>query len=380
MGGRTHTPLRRNAADNLGRGSSLFVHARPLAKILATQTLNLAYKVGLYRILSTLYGGQGVIFSLHRVIEANQQAFNPHQKIGADVLDELLGTVRRLGWEIVSIDEVHRRLTVQKDQDRRSELERGRFACFTFDDGYVDNLTLALPLFRKHQAPLCLFAATGLIERELFYWWGANEDLVLRSDRIELPATDDSGPRVLWARDSTEKVLAYRALDELCHKSGAALFPTLRQLYYKVGINPHDSLDRDALTPSQVREMASDPLVTIGSHSVTHERLSPMTEEAVRFEMQESRRKLENWSGTNIRHFAYPFGRSDACGAREFAIAKQSGFKTAVTTRQGNIFAEHSNYLECLPRRSIPISQFGLRNVLFGVQTVVQNDCRFQTN
>lgn len=358
----------------------MLVRLRRLGKVFAVRTLNLAYEAGLYRSVSAIYGGRGVIFSLHRVVEQGQSAFNPHQKLRADVLDDILGAVRRLGWEIVSIDDVHRRLTEEADPARKNDVERRRFACFTFDDGYVDNLTLALPIFRKHQAPLSLFVATGIVERQLFYWWGANEELVLRSDRIELPPIGESGPRVLEARCGAEKVLAYQTLDELCHKSGAALFPVLRQLYDQVGISPLEILDRDALTTAQVMKMASDPLVTIGSHSMAHERLSLMAEEAVLFEMQESRRKLENWSDTQIRHFAYPFGRSDACGPREFAIAKQSVFRTAVTTRQGNIFPEHSNFLECLPRRTIPISQFALRNVLFGVETVLRNECRFQSD
>lgn len=35
-------------------------------------------------------------------------------------------------------------------------------------------------------------------------------------------------------------------------------------------------------------------------------------------------------------------------------MVKNAGFKTATTTRIGNIFPEHKDHLECLPR--IPIS------------------------
>jgi hypothetical protein len=44
---------------------------------------------------------------------------------------------------------------------------------------------------------------------------------------------------------------------------------------------------------------------------------------------------------------------------REFQIVKDCGFKTATTTRNGNIFASHKNNLECLPR--IPVSGAELR-------------------
>src|SRR5260370_5883622 len=110
--------------------------ARRLGRIFAVPTLNLAYEAGLYRILSAIYGGRGVIFSLHRVVQPGQFAFNPMYKIRADILDDLVGVVRRLGWEIVSIDDMHQRLTAQAGAARSRRTERRRFACFTFDDGY----------------------------------------------------------------------------------------------------------------------------------------------------------------------------------------------------------------------------------------------------
>ena len=360
---------------------TMFCVPRALTKGAAISTLNLGYNLGVYRMLGASYGGCGVIFSLHRVVEAGQPALNPAYKLRADVLDDILGTVRDLGWDIVTIDEMHRHLLAHRvaRSDKKFAGHR-RMACFTIDDGYVDTLTVALPLFRKHQAPLAVFIATDIVERSLFYWWGCNEELALRNERIELPHINGSIPAVLLARTYTEKIAAYQTLDQLCHKSGDSLFPLLRQLYKRYGIDAERILDRDALTVSQARELALDPLVTIGSHGVSHRRLSQMTEEDVARDMKKGREKLKSWSEVDVGHFAYPFGRADACGPREFAIAKQIGFKTALTTRQGNIFPEHCDYLQCLPRRVVPLSRFALRNILYGVQTILENDSKFQTN
>ncbi len=345
----------------------------------AVPILNLAYYSGLYRIVGSFYGGCGVIFSLHRVAEPGRPTLYPGYVIHADVLDDILETVRRLGWEIVSIDEVYHHLAANACPSRAGSNGPRRFACFTSDDGYADNLTLALPVFRKHGVPLCVYITTGQVERSIFYWVGTNEELVFKSGRIDLPPIGDSGPRTLWARNFEEKLIAYRTLDELCHRLGDAFFPILREIYKRQGIDAQRNLDRDALTLAQARELASDRLVTIGCHCVRHERLSRMTEGEARREMEEGHRTLENWLSVEVRHLSYPFGRSDACGPREFALARQAGFKTAVTTRQGNIFPEHRSYLECLPRRSIPLSRFKLRNVLFGVETILHNAQRLQT-
>jgi peptidoglycan/xylan/chitin deacetylase (PgdA/CDA1 family) len=54
-----------------------------------------------------------------------------------------------------------------------------------------------------------------------------------------------------------------------------------------------------------------------------------------------------------IEHFAYPYGDKTAAAAREFALARNAGFKTAVTTRPGMIFSSAADHLTALPRVSL---------------------------
>ena len=46
--------------------------------------------------------------------------------------------------------------------------ESDRLTAITFDDGYRDNLTVALPLLEKYQLPMTLFVVAGFIGREGF--------------------------------------------------------------------------------------------------------------------------------------------------------------------------------------------------------------------
>ncbi len=52
-------------------------------------------------------------------------------------------------------------------------------------------------------------------------------------------------------------------------------------------------------------------------------------------------------------HLAYPYGSAEAAGAREFRLAKELGYRTAVTTRKGLVYAEHGEHLTALPRVSL---------------------------
>ena len=105
-------------------------------------------------------------------------------------------------------------------------------------------------------------------------------------------------------------------------------------------------------------ELAADPLVTIGAHTVNHPILTKLDDKAVRFELASSRDVIEAALGRRPEHLAYPVGDRSAAGPREFQIAAELGFKTAVTTRPGVIFraARASTSPRCRGFRSTAIS------------------------
>ncbi len=73
--------------------------------------------------------------------------------------------------------------------------------------------------------------------------------------------------------------------------------------------------------------------ITIGSHCLTHRPLAGLSDEAVRAELVESRFRLEAAAGGPVEHLAYPFG---SYGRREVLMARDAGYRTAVSTRRGN--------------------------------------------
>ncbi len=99
--------------------------------------------------------------------------------------------------------------------------------------------------------------------------------------------------------------------------------------------------------------MAKHPLCTIGVHTLTHPRLAKHDEDFARRELSESRKIIEAHIGKDARHLAYPVGDPSSAGAREFKLAEELGFASAVTTRPGMIFPQHQTQLMALPRLSI---------------------------
>jgi peptidoglycan/xylan/chitin deacetylase (PgdA/CDA1 family) len=104
---------------------------------------------------------------------------------------------------------------------------------------------------------------------------------------------------------------------------------------------------------NEIAELARDPLVTIGAHTVNHVMLAKVTDGQARNELKISRDVIAASLGKAPEHLAYPFGDPTTAGPREFRIAAELGFKTAVTTRPGVLFAEHAGHLTALPRISL---------------------------
>jgi peptidoglycan/xylan/chitin deacetylase (PgdA/CDA1 family) len=328
------------------------------------------YGTGLYHALGMRYAGRGVILMFHRVCPDHTDIVYPGYMVPIGLIDTLVQSVRRAGWDIIGLDDIPARL------DQRNTR---RFVCFTFDDGYADNYTLALPVFRQHQAPMAVYIATGFLTRSVLYWWGALEALVWTSDTVDVPGLNGALPTRLPAVTLAEKRAAYDALDELGHQAGERFFDAMQPQWQQAGIDPRALLNRDALTVEQARALAADPLVTIGAHTITHPRLAKLVAHEAEREIAGSRAALEQTLGTAVRHFAYPFGGANACGPREFEMAAQAGFRTAVTTRRGNVFPAHASHLHALPRRNVPMSRRHLLNALFGLETLRRREPIFRT-
>ncbi len=295
-----------------------------------------AHVSGLSRLLAARYRGCGMIFALHSVVDDG--AFYPDDTLRCPVsqLERSLRWLRKQGVEFVSLDEAVRRL---------SQAGRRPFAAFTFDDGYADNLTHALPVMERFEAPFTVYVTTGMVTRQIDAWWFGLAALVRAQRRIELPELKCT----FECPDRASKKRAFRAIEAAIHKDFGAL-TAVRAAIADHRIDCDALVDREALTEQQLRQLARHPLVTIGGHTTTHRNLAQASPASVRWEMAENRKFLQETTQKPVDHFAYPFGHERACGSREAAIARNVGFRTATTTRLGALFPQHADHLHALPR------------------------------
>ena len=123
--------------------------------------------------MAPLTRGIGAIFMLHHVRPELPGSFEPNRilKVTPKFLEEVISQVRASGFQIVSLDEAHFRL-IEGDYGKP-------FVCFTFDDGYRDNLEYAYPIFKRHNLPFAIYVPTDYADGHGDLWWLALEKVIV---------------------------------------------------------------------------------------------------------------------------------------------------------------------------------------------------------
>ena len=308
--------------------------------------LEALYFSGAHVLLRPIFSGVGAIFMLHHVRPQREGAFQPnrHLEITPDFLRAMLGHLRARGIDIVTMDEVHQRLIERNF--------KSRFACFTLDDGYRDNRDHALPVMREFEAPVTVYVASDFAQGSGRLWWIALEMAVAKADTVEM-TMGGVATRLDTPTAQAKQAAFDRLHDWLRTLSEYDLQREITALCARHGIDQAAICRGLCMSWDELKTFSADPLVTIGAHSITHCNLARQSETIARDELTVSRARIEESLQRPAIHLAYPYGDKPAAGPREFALARASGYKTAVTTRPGMVFPESAGHMTALPRVSL---------------------------
>jgi peptidoglycan/xylan/chitin deacetylase (PgdA/CDA1 family) len=240
--------------------------------------------------------------------------------------DELIGyLVRR--FEIIPLREALERAAARTLD--------GRTLSITFDDGYADNFTQALPVLERHGAPATFFVASSYIDGGRMW----NDSIIETLRRLPEGQTRvegfDEGTLELNGWDS-RNTAASRIINAWKH-----LPPTERQsrvdrLAERVSGLPDDLM----MTREQLRGLAASRFAEIGGHTRTHPILAAIDDASAASEIEGGKRDLEEWTQQEVRLFAYPNGKLGRDYAAEHAaIARAAGFEAALATDWGTLDA-----------------------------------------
>lgn len=130
----------------------------------------------LRRLNNLIHPKMGEVWMLHRVVE--QRSTDPAQRVlevTPDWLEQRILAYRQNGYRFVPVGNIG---------------EMRKCVAITLDDGYRDNFTVALPLFRRLQVPFCVYVTTGFVDNQLPMWWYPGEHLGIGADELKALAAD----------------------------------------------------------------------------------------------------------------------------------------------------------------------------------------------
>ncbi len=312
-------------------------------------SLDMLYYSGASQVLRPIFGGLGAIFMLHHVRPGGgmQSGFAPNAglEVTPEFLDSVISLVKERGYDLVDMAEAVRRVTENSTQERP-------FAVFTLDDAYRDNLVHARPVFRKHNCPFTIFASPAIQDGTCELWWRGLEaviagntqvDAEIQSSKLHFKTVSDMQKQVAWQQ-------LYWPVRQLEQKQQRLW---IKQFCDANRVDLGAICQAEAMTWGELREIAKDPLCTIGAHTINHYAVAQLDEVEAMEQIVESGRRLARELGVRPKYFAYPYGDALSAGPRDFKLTAVAGYEAAVTTRKGLVFSGHADHLTALPRLSL---------------------------
>jgi peptidoglycan/xylan/chitin deacetylase (PgdA/CDA1 family) len=247
--------------------------------------------------------GSWTIVMYHRVIEDARR--DPFQLGMCVMRDRFERQIRYFcqRFNIISVAEGIRRCQTGEPLPQRA-------LSVTFDDGYLDNLTRALPILQRHGVPFSVYVPTGGLQDGSPLWWDRAIAALAATRRGELDLqevglSEESDLRTLQGVQAPTN--AEDILERLWALDPSACAASVEKL--EQWLAPHDSpwLRAERLSVDQVRELHRQG-VEIGAHSVTHPNLTRCGAGQAAHEITAGRETLESWLQAPVTGFAFPGG------------------------------------------------------------------------
>lgn len=264
------------------------------------------------------------VLMYHRILPANDPRFiveEPGMLVTPETFDMHLREIKKY-FEVVDLNE-----WVRKKQS--GEPIPAKACVITFDDGWLDNYEFALPVLQRHQIPATLFAVAEKIGTNFQFWPNIIVWLLFNGGTDALSKHSVLGqhcPR--QASVDRESAAAY--ILQLKQLSDKAIFAALDEI--ETDTKLIGAMPRALMNWDELNAMQASGLVTIGSHTCNHKRLTHQLEATeLHHEICQSKILLEQQLNKTINLFCFPNGDYNQAA---LDLVK-STYTAAVTTQKG---------------------------------------------
>lgn len=278
-----------------------------------------------------LVNNELTIFLLHGVVKKSQYKIRNYTKkhLDEDYFYHTMKSLRNVGHPL-SLDEVLHLIT------SRNPFPNNAFA-ITFDDGFMNNYTVAAPILTDLKIPATFYISTGMVDANAMTW----------IDRIEFCFEHNQKDKIKLPWETTDRVLTTRAnqidvLDEIRNyvKSHKEINQDefVQFVYSEFQVEEvrrsNDPLDRKLLW-DQVSELNSHELFSVGGHAHNHEILSFLSHDELHHVVTMSLTYLLEKAGIETIHYSYPEGLEHCYSEAVISELKANNIKICPTAIDG---------------------------------------------
>jgi peptidoglycan/xylan/chitin deacetylase (PgdA/CDA1 family) len=281
----------------------------------------------LFRVAAHMRVRGAAILMYHSVLEdpgqvANSLGWMIHSRWAFQGQMELLARE----FNPVTLDRVLRFIRGEEDLPHRA-------VAITFDDGYADNYEIALPILDQLGIPAAFYATVDCVENRRLPWPSRLRFAFFTTLKSEW--RDDAG-KVWPLATSQERSSSYlAACDRVAQLAGEQQVQLILRMESDLGRSLPRETGEWMMTWEQLRGLAQKGHI-VGSHTMTHPNLAYLSVDDARWELVESKRRLESHIGQTVTHFSYPCpALSPNWSDRTTEESRSAGYETAVTTSSG---------------------------------------------
>jgi len=224
-----------------------------------------------------------------------------------------------------------------------------RALCITFDDGYADNFTQALPILKRHKIPATVFVATDYLNGGRMF-----NDTVIEILRRSTAGEYDLSDIDLGTLNLTDTASRIAAIDRILSKVKYLPYTEREQQVARLAARLNvdlQSLPSDLMLSTAQLQKLHQAGIDIGAHTASHPILATLTDQDAEADIARSKAQLEALLDTEVKLFAYPNGKPGTdYTTRDSALVKKLGFSGAVSTAWGAAHRQTDIYQ--LPRFS----------------------------
>ena len=209
----------------------------------------------------------------------------------------------------------------------------------TFDDGYLDNHDVVLPLLERHGLKATFFITTSYIEQRRLFWWDRINLLVKTSQRETLEIDYPKAMKLSLALPA-QRAEAIRVLMRVI-KDHYAL--DLERFLEGVAVATGVDLSRDEerrrvdellMTWEHVRALRRAGM-DVQSHTSTHRVLQTLAPEALAQELTSSKKTLEGVLDERVRSISYPVGKPIRSTPHIREAVREAGYELGFSNCSG---------------------------------------------